>query len=86
MKAPLETNDERLLEQRLQTACARLRIDPDDIEISRTLSGSRWRHRAELPALEIEGFGPDANDALTELVENLEAMLLIEEGTSPCHL
>jgi hypothetical protein len=74
MKAPLETNDERLLEQRLQTACARLRIDPDVIEIWRGLSGSRWRHRAELPALNAEGFGPDAESALAELIDNLEAI------------
>jgi len=74
MKAPLETNDERLLEQRLQTTCARLRIDPDDIEIWRGLSGSRWRHRAELPALNAEGFGPDAEGALAELIDNLESI------------
>jgi hypothetical protein len=74
MTAPSETNDEHLLEQRLQAACARLRINPDDVEISRILSGSHWRYRAELPALEIEGFGPDADDALRELVENLEAI------------
>ena len=69
-----EIDAERQLEQRLQTACARLRVNPDLIEIWRGLSGSRWRYRAELPALEIEGFGPDADDALTELVENLEAI------------
>ena len=64
---------EHQLEQRLQTACARLRVNPDLIEIWRGLSGSRWRYRAELPALNAEGFGPDADNALAELVNNLEA-------------
>jgi hypothetical protein len=63
---------EHQLEQRLQTACARLRVNPDLIEIWRGLSGSHWRYRAELPALEIAGFGPDAESALAELVDNLE--------------
>ena len=61
------------LEQRLQAACARLRANPDEVEIWRGLSGNRWRYRAELPALEIEGFGPDAEDALEDLTQNLEA-------------
>jgi hypothetical protein len=69
MKAQLETNDERRL-----TACAHLRVNPDLIEIWRGLSGSRWRYRSELPALNAEGFGPDAESALAELVDNLESI------------
>jgi hypothetical protein len=69
-----EADAEHQLEQRLQAACARLRVDPDDVEIWRGLSGSRWRHRAELPALNAEGFGPDAESALAELVDNLESI------------
>jgi hypothetical protein len=67
------TPSEHQLEQRLQAACARLRVNPNDVEIWRGLSGSHWRYRAELPTLEIEGFGPDLEDAPEELVQNLEA-------------
>ena len=66
-------SSEHQLEQQLQAACARLRVDPDEVEIWRGINGGRWRYRAELPVLEIECFGPDAEAAFEELVENLEA-------------
>lgn len=60
-------------ETRLLEACRRLGATPDDVELSWSYRGAHRRYRAELPSLEVEGFGSTAIEALNELVENLEA-------------